>query len=129
MSTPMGEMTISIGRGADAPSVTVPLAQPETFDDPQWAAWNCDEADICALAVRQIRVDIANGGARDALRDVVKAHPKSSDKWLAPVLAKVRGWKRGAQRTSRKVMDARGMNLTEAQVAHFEGQGFTVLTD
>lgn len=125
----MDSMTISIGREADAPSVEVALHTPTTFDDPQWAAWGMDEADICAAAVRTVRVDIANGGARKELRKVVKAHPKDESKWLAPVQAYVDGWKRGRQKTSTKIMDARGMGFTAKQVAHFEKQGYKVLTD
>lgn len=124
----MGNMTISTGKGASATSVQVNIPEPTTFDDPQWAEWNCSEADICALAVRQIRVDVANGGARDELREAVKRGVKGA------ALVKVAqdfidAWKRGAQKGGRKVLDARGMGLSAKQIAHFEAKGFTVLTD
>lgn len=123
----MESMTISTGKGTDATSVEVAIHAPTTFDDPQWAAWNMDEAAICAKAVRQVRVDMANGGARDHLRGEVKAGLKG-EKLVASVQKWIDGWTAGAQGGTRaKVMDARGMGLSEQQVKHFESQGFRVL--
>lgn len=114
----MGSITVSIGKGKDAPSVVLPFPEPSTFDDPQWERWNCSEADICALAVRQVRVDWANGGGREALREAVKAFPKQPDKWLAPVKAHLDAWKRGVQRTAKKqVIDLRGTKFSADQIA------------
>lgn len=123
----MAAMTISTGKGEGATSVEVALPEPTTFADPQWAAWNMDEATVCAKAVRQVRVDIANGGGRDLLRGEVRKGTKGAA-LVAAVQAFVDQWTAGAQGGTRaKVMDARDAKLTKQQIAHFEAQGFKVL--
>lgn len=126
----MATMKISTGKAKDAPSVEVNLPEPQTFNDPQWKKWNMSEADVCACALRTVRVDIANGGAREKLRDTVEANKKDKSKWAAPVQAFVDSWKRGTQKQAAvKILDVRGMEFTPEQIEHFEKQGYKIIQD
>lgn len=124
----MATMTVTAKAIHDDATATIEIPEPQTFDDPQWAAWNLDEAAMCGKIMRQLRVDWANGGLRE---EIGKAYARGlrGDDLTTVAVEWLSAWKAGEQRGGGKVMDARGLNLTKAQVKHFEKQGFTVLTD
>lgn len=125
------KMTVSNGRGADAIGVEVTLRSPK--NDADWRTmYNITPAERDAKALRQVRVDIANGGARDALREGIKMGLKGK-KLQEHVQTFVDGWRSGARTTKVPVQDLRklegilGAEQLAAVKESAEEQGFHVL--
>jgi hypothetical protein len=122
-------MKVSTGKGTDAVSVEVALPNPTTFDDPQWKRWGMDEADICAAAVQNVRVLIANGGARKELRKAVR-RKVTGDALVNVVQDFVAGWTKGRSGASKRVIDLRavpGMKQAQLDAVRAENPGAEVL--
>lgn len=110
----MNTMTISTGEGSDAVSVTVQIHEPSRFDDPQWAKWNMDEADVCAAACKQVRVSKANGTLRKELRKAVRRGVKGAA--LTELLQKLNDEWTAGRRSGGQVIDVRALKLSAKQI-------------
>ena len=107
MATQTQSMTISTGKSKTAPSVEVQIKVPA--NDAEWLKfYGINRAERDRKALRQVRVDIANGGARDHMRGLVKrgvegeALVKEMQTW-------VNGWRNGQKTIQVPVLDLRGM--------------------
>lgn len=124
-------MKVSNGREADAIGVEVTLREP--LSDKDWLAfYNITPRERDAKALRQVRVDIANGGARDRLRTGIEMGLKGA-KLQAFVQEFVDNWRSGATSKSVPVQDFRGLEdvlgaeQLAAVVESAEKQGFHAL--
>lgn len=124
-------MQVSNGRGPDATSVDVTLHVPTT--DADWVKrYNITPAERDAKALRQVRVDVANGGARDALREGIKLGLKGKE-LQSHVQEFVDSWRSGVRSTKVPVQDYRelpdifGAEQLATMKQAAEEQGFHVL--
>lgn len=131
MATQRKEMTVSTGSGKGATSVKVTLPIPQT--DADWRKhFNLTPAERDAKAMRQVAVDVANGGGRDSLREGVKMGLKGKE-LQKHVQAFYNDWRAGTRTTKVPVQDLRelpdifGAEQLQVMVESAEEQGFHVL--
>lgn len=120
-------MQVSNGKGPKAIGVEVTLDVPA--NDAEWRKrYNLSPAERDAKALRQVRVDIANGGARDTLREGIKKGLKGAE-LKAHVQKFVDDWRSGTRTTKVPVMDLRNIPLGAEQLVAIqtENEGYHFL--